>query len=200
MRTRVLFAIIVETLGKNARSSRSSSPRRPRLERTAARRVRRFGVADFRDVTESSVVQMLIEWRKKSGARFFFRFGRGAAHAHPCFDECADQPRPDGALMINAIASREPPRSAARNPVRQARASADPTGVSKSISTASTTRRAFSCDNSMSGSPPTAKIWFGRNVRSTVPGLMIAIDHVGEITGVLVPESLFEGRAAFFEE
>ena len=29
---------------------------------------------------------------------------------------------------------------------------------------------------------------------------MIAIDHIREITGVLVPEFLFESSAAFFEE
>src|SRR5206468_9051493 len=55
-------------------------------------------------MTESSLVQMLIDWRKKFGACFCFCFGCGAADADPCLDEWTNEPRPDGALMVNGIA------------------------------------------------------------------------------------------------
>ena len=66
--------------------------------------MRRFGIANFRDVTESSLVQMLIDWWKKFCAGFSFCFGCGAAYAHPRFDKWTHQPRPDRALMVNGIA------------------------------------------------------------------------------------------------
>src|SRR5436190_4981836 len=104
MRTRVLFAIIVEFLGKNSPFQPKQFAQRPRLKRAAAWGVRWLGVADFRDMTESSLVQMLIDWRKKFGTRFCFRSGCGAADADPLFDKLADQPRPEGALMVIDIA------------------------------------------------------------------------------------------------
>src|SRR5207244_10503020 len=47
---------------------------------------------------------MLIDWREKFGARFCFCFGCGAADADPRLDEWTNEPRPDGALMVNGIA------------------------------------------------------------------------------------------------
>ena len=55
-------------------------------------------------MTESSLVQMLIDWRKKFGTRFCFCFGCGAADADPCLHEWTNEPRPDRALMVNRIA------------------------------------------------------------------------------------------------
>ena len=59
-------------------------------------------------------------------ALLFSCCGIRAVHAHPGFDEWANQPRPDGALMINGIVARASRLdSAAHSPVRLARASAD---------------------------------------------------------------------------
>src|SRR5207249_9124224 len=76
----------------------------PRLERAAARRVWRFGVGNFRDVTEPGLFKMRQDRRQKIAARFAFGFVRIAANAHPRLDERTNQPRPDRSLVIGAVA------------------------------------------------------------------------------------------------
>src|SRR5262249_15770954 len=96
----------VELLSKNAPCKPEEFGEGPRLERTAARCVRRFGVTNFRNVTQPCMIEMLVEWWKKLRSGLFSRGSVSAMHAHPGFDERANQPRPNRALMINRI-SRE---------------------------------------------------------------------------------------------
>src|SRR4051812_37884343 len=77
---------------------------RPRLERTTAWRVRRIAVRDLGNVAEAGVSQMIDERHDKTLAGFLFGLGRTAADAQPCLDERTDQPWPNGALMIAAVA------------------------------------------------------------------------------------------------
>ena len=76
---------------------------RPRLERTAARCVGRFGVTNFRDVTQPRMIEMLVERWKKLRSGLFSRGSVSAMHAHPGFDKRANQPRPNRALMVNRL-------------------------------------------------------------------------------------------------
>ena len=46
---------------------------------------------------------MLIQRSKESSSSVFLRGGRGPVYTHPCFNKCANQPRPDRTLMINRI-------------------------------------------------------------------------------------------------
>jgi len=93
----------VSLLSKNAPFKPEQFAERPRLERTAARCVRGFGVTNFRDVTEPRMIEMLVERWKKLRAGLFSRGSVSAMHAHPSFDERANQPRPNRALVINRI-------------------------------------------------------------------------------------------------
>src|SRR5438128_7529477 len=77
---------------------------RPRLERAAARRVRRVAVGDLRQVAEARVVQMGEQRAEKAIARLAFRLRGAAADAEPRFDERADEPGPDRPLMVRAVA------------------------------------------------------------------------------------------------
>src|SRR5262245_33045752 len=86
----------VNLLSKKAPFKPEQFGERPRLERTAARCVRRFGVTNFRDMTQSSMIEVLVErWKKLRAGLFFSRGSVSAMHAHPGFDERANQPRPN---------------------------------------------------------------------------------------------------------
>src|SRR5262245_54258864 len=93
----------VKLLSKNAPFKPEQFAERPCLEGTAARSVRRFGVTNFRYVTQSSMIQMFVERRKKLRAGLFSRVGVSTMDAHPGFDERANQPRPNRTLMINGV-------------------------------------------------------------------------------------------------
>src|SRR5262249_52607970 len=62
---------------------------------------RRFGVTNFRDVTQPRLIEMLVERGKKMPAGLFSRGSVSAMHAHPCLNKWANQPRPNRTLMIN---------------------------------------------------------------------------------------------------
>jgi hypothetical protein len=49
-------------------------------------------------------IEVFIEWRQESIARFLLHKGRVAAHTKPGFDTGAHKPRPDSSLMIAAVA------------------------------------------------------------------------------------------------
>src|SRR5262245_11103712 len=93
----------VKLLSKNAPFKPEQFAERPCLEGTAARSVRRFGVTNFRYVTQSSMIQMFVQRRKKLRAGLFSRGGVSTMDAHPGFDEGVNQPRPDRALVIDRI-------------------------------------------------------------------------------------------------
>src|SRR5215469_5124317 len=93
----------VKLLSKNAPFKPEQFAERPCLEWTAARCVRRFGVTNFRDVTQPRMIEMLVERWKKLRAGLFSRGSVSAMHAHPGFDERANQPRPNRAPMINGV-------------------------------------------------------------------------------------------------
>src|SRR5438876_708609 len=77
---------------------------RPRLERAAARRVRRVAVGDLRQMPEPRVVEMREQGVEEARARLGARRRRAAPDAHPGLDERAHEPRPDRALMVRAVA------------------------------------------------------------------------------------------------
>src|SRR5262249_59111617 len=61
----------VKLLSKNAPFKPEQFAERPRLERTAARCVRRFVVTNFRHVTQPRMIEMLVErWMKLPAALF----------------------------------------------------------------------------------------------------------------------------------
>src|SRR5437868_3099559 len=60
---------------------------RPRLERTAARRVRPVAVGDLGEMTEARVVEMREQRFEEAGPGIALRVRRAAAHAHPRLDE-----------------------------------------------------------------------------------------------------------------
>ena len=62
---------------------------RPRLKRTAARGVRRFGIGYFRNMPEAGFVQVFVKRRQESTARFLHCRLRVATHTKPGFDKWA---------------------------------------------------------------------------------------------------------------
>src|SRR6266702_8406422 len=104
MRTRVFLSLI--QISEHVALDSKQLAQRPCLERATAWRVRRLGIANLRDVAESRLVEMPIQRWEETGARFFFSRVSATADAHPCLNKCADEPRPDGALMITAVALR----------------------------------------------------------------------------------------------
>ncbi len=76
----------------------------PGLKGAAAGTVRGLGVGDFAHVAKARVVQVLEEGRDETLASFCHDFGRHAADFHPGFDEGAEQPGPDGALVVGTVA------------------------------------------------------------------------------------------------
>ena len=60
---------------------------RPRLERAAARHVRRFGIGDFRNVPKAGMIEVFKERREKALTCFRFCHRGFASDAHPSFDE-----------------------------------------------------------------------------------------------------------------
>src|SRR5206468_7844368 len=64
------FEYVSALLRQHAALEPEQFAERPCLKRAATRRVRRFGISNFRDVTEPCFVEMLIERRKKLFARF----------------------------------------------------------------------------------------------------------------------------------
>src|SRR5215212_8804237 len=72
----------------------------PRLGDAAARRVRSISVENLADRADAGIVEVRHET--------FERRARGVevirVHLQPCIDEGADQPSPDGALVIRGVA------------------------------------------------------------------------------------------------
>src|SRR5205809_7207194 len=89
--------------GEQARKAQRLA-HRPRLERAAARRVRRVAVGDLRQMPEPRVVEMREQGVEEARARLGARRRRAAPDAHPGLDERAHEPRPDRALMVRAVA------------------------------------------------------------------------------------------------
>src|SRR6185369_12269461 len=77
---------------------------RPGLEGAATRRVRRLRVEELGGRVETRLVQVREERRQESCAGLRLRLARAAADADPGVDERAQEPRPDGALMIRGVA------------------------------------------------------------------------------------------------
>src|SRR5712692_7167269 len=91
-------------LAQHAINQAQEFAHRPRLKRAAARRVRRVGVRDLRNVAETGFVEMPEQRSDESLPGRPFRFRRMPAHADPGFDKWADQPRPNGSFMIRSVA------------------------------------------------------------------------------------------------
>ena len=82
--------------------------KRPRLERTPSRSERRFGIRNLGDVAKPRRFDMREERLKEPESSFAASGGRVPSRTEPRFDEGTDQPRPDGALVIDPISSRRP--------------------------------------------------------------------------------------------
>ena len=95
--------------GPSSRSSRRASPDGPGLEGAAARRERRLGVRDLRDVAQPGVAEMLQQWCEEPAAGLAAGVVGAAVHPQPGLHERAQEPRPDGALVIGAVALDHPP-------------------------------------------------------------------------------------------
>src|SRR5215472_18800386 len=143
---------------------------------------------------------MLVKRWKEPFARLLFRSGRGAAHAHPCFDKSANQPWPDRTLMINRIS-----RTRVALIVRCV------SGFARS-ERAQTERRE---QKHFHGINDTTRFLFReQHERQSADGedlvrakseinyaqLMVAVDHVGEVASMFIPELGFERRTTFFEQ
>src|SRR5438477_2786575 len=143
---------------------------------------------------------MLVQWWKKSCARLLSCGGVRTMHAHPCFNKCANQPGPDCALMINRI-------SLARIALIVRRVS----GFAR-CKRAQTDRREqkhlYCIDD------PTRFLFRQKHERQSADGedlvrpkceinytgLMIAVDHVDQISRMFVPEFVFECCPSFFKK
>src|ERR671918_2789961 len=77
---------------------------RPGLKRATAGRVRWVRVGNLRDVTEAGGVEMFRERGDEASAGLALHLLAAAVHAHPGFNESADEPRPYRTLMIDAVA------------------------------------------------------------------------------------------------
>ena len=76
---------------------------RPSLKRAAARRVRRVGIHNLRDVAQPGLAEMLVERREEAMAGLVERGLGATADAEPCFHEWPDEPRPHSSLVITAV-------------------------------------------------------------------------------------------------
>ena len=116
---------------------------------------------------------------RKRSSRLALRLGRVAAHPQPGFDERPEQPGPDRALVVGAIAlPARRRRSAAGSRARRAPASA---GRAASAACARPSRPRGSHrarPGPDSGRPPTARIWFGPQRRIVAAGDVVDVDHV----------------------
>src|SRR5579863_1776714 len=71
----------------------------PRLRETAIGPMRRVAVEDLADVTDAGIVQMLLERCQVGSGTLTVTVQRQV-----CAGKRAEQPRPDGALVIGAVA------------------------------------------------------------------------------------------------
>jgi hypothetical protein len=115
-------------------------------------------------------IEVFIEWRQESIARFLLHKGRVAAHTKPGFDTGAHKPRPDSSLMIAAVAL----DSIARFIWPKA---TSPLGVNSEASTTSTTARAGSSSRRQRDKPPTAKIWVWTQAGVQNAVLVVTVDY-----------------------
>src|SRR6185436_1083766 len=76
----------------------------PRLERAAARRVRRVAVGDLGKMAEARIVEMRENGVEKTGPRLPLRFDGAAANAYPGLHERSHEPWPHGALVVRRVA------------------------------------------------------------------------------------------------
>src|SRR6266566_3445163 len=143
---------------------------------------------------------MLVQWWKKSCARLLPCGSVRTMHAHPCFNKCANQPGPDRTLMINRI-----PCARVALIVRRVSRFA---GSERAQPDRRKQKHFHRIDD------PTRFLFRQKHERQSADGedlvrpkckinytgLMIAIDHVGQMTRVFVPELAFECRAPFFEK
>jgi hypothetical protein len=67
--------------------------------------MRSVAVGDLRNMPEPGLAEVFEKRREKSCACIGDRRRRSAAAADPGLDECGQQPRPDGSLVIAAVAS-----------------------------------------------------------------------------------------------
>src|SRR3954462_8284821 len=76
---------------------------RPRLERTAARRMRRIGIPNLGDVSHPCAGQVLDQRVEKSAASLAPDGRSATVNPYPGLDVRTDQPGPHGALMIRSV-------------------------------------------------------------------------------------------------
>src|SRR2546423_2927139 len=143
---------------------------------------------------------MVVERWKKLCARFLSCGSTGTMHANPRFDKWAHQPRPDRALMVNRIPLAWAPL-VVRGITRFARRERAQTCRCKQkhldcvYDFFCLYRRhqcAWQAANREDLVRPKCKV---DNAR-----LMIAIDYIGEVTSVFVPEFDFKCCPPFFEK
>ena len=66
--------------------------------------MRRVSVGDFRDVAEAGAFEMVKQRPEVSATRFVNRGRSAFVDPRPRIDERTEKPRPDGALMVRAVA------------------------------------------------------------------------------------------------
>ena len=66
--------------------------------------MRWFGIGDFGNVAKAGLLQVFEQGLEVCAARFVNSGRRVLVNPGPRIDECAEKPRPDGALMIRAVA------------------------------------------------------------------------------------------------
>src|SRR5439155_13829915 len=107
-RRRALAAgLVVRVVGQIDREQLHQLSDTPRLGWSASRLERRLGAEHLRDTAEACIVQMLHQ-RAEQRAAVLDSLGRAAEGAEVRPDVRAEQPWPDGALVICAVALRGP--------------------------------------------------------------------------------------------
>src|SRR5262249_8526229 len=143
---------------------------------------------------------MLVKRWKEPFARLLFRSDRGAAHAHPCFDKSANQPRPNRTLMINrvsrtrvALIMRRVSGFAGRKRAQtQRRKQKHFHGIDNTTRFFLRQQHERQSANREDLVRAESEIDYAR--------LMVAVDHVSEVASMFIPELGFERRTTFFEQ
>src|SRR5580765_1112570 len=86
------------------RALAEATPGETRLETDSREACAGLRISDFGNVAEAGMIQVFYQRRKKTRPRLAPGIFGSIPYAQPCFDEGTDQPRPNRALMIRAIA------------------------------------------------------------------------------------------------
>src|SRR5215212_3013712 len=78
----------------------------PRLRRASDGPVREVGLEDFADLADAGVALHVLDQRPQPGAGLLHRLGGAVVDLEVSVEEAADEPGPDGAVVVGRVAVR----------------------------------------------------------------------------------------------